>query len=118
VTRAVLALVGLIAAASVAGADGLNESDREAIRAVIARQIEAFRRDDPAGAFAFAAPGIKAKFGTPARFMDMVRSGYRPLLQPGEVRFAALDESGPQPVQSVVVVGADGVIHSVPDATG
>ena len=59
----------------------------EAFRAVIDAQMEAFARDDGAAAFAFAAPAIQRQFGTPERFMAMVRTGFQPVYRPRAVTF-------------------------------
>ena len=82
---------------------------REAIRAVIAGQIEAFRQDDGPQAFGYAAPGIKTIFGTPERFMEMVKSTYQPVYRPREVEFRDLVTEGGVPTQKVLLVGPDGL---------
>lgn len=86
----------------------LDASDGTAIRSVIEKQIEAFRRDDGEGAFAFAAPSIRAMFGTAAAFMEMVRNSYRSVYRPANVEFEDLSESGGVVAQRVHVVGPDG----------
>jgi hypothetical protein len=86
----------------------LGESDRAAIRGVIENQIAAFRREDGAAAFAYAAPSIQAQFGDPAQFMEMVRRGYQPVYHPNHVTFGELSQHDNLVVQSVEVVGADG----------
>ena len=57
------------------------------VRTVITNQIEAFRRDDAAGAYALAAPRIQAMFPTPEIFMTMVRRGYAPVYRPSAYGF-------------------------------
>ena len=47
------------------------------IRAVVNRQLDAFRSDDAPGAFALISPGVQQAFGTPKRFLDVVRAAYR-----------------------------------------
>ena len=79
-----------------------------ATRAVIENQIAAFQRDDADGAFAFAAPSIRQKFGDAATFIRMVRDGYRPVYRPREVLFRGIDATGALPIQEVLVVGPDG----------
>lgn len=86
----------------------LAPADRAAIEAVIAGQIEAFRRDDGPAAFAFAAPGIQAMFGTPERFMGMVRNAYPPVYRPRQVEFAGIEPQDGGWVQAVELVGPDG----------
>lgn len=83
--------------------------DGEAIRSVIAAQMEAFARDDGDAAFAFAAPMIRQKFGDATNFMAMVKSGYAAVYRPRKVTFGDLIAPGSRlPVQRVYVVGPDG----------
>ncbi len=95
-------------ATGLARADG--DPDGTAIRSVIAGQLEAFRRDDGPGAFAFASPGIRSKFQTPEIFMAMVRRDYRPVYRPREVSFRQLHAGPRGPVQEVLLVGPDGQV--------
>ena len=86
----------------VSGADAVE------IRAVIHRQIDAFRRDDAQGAFALVSPGVQEAFGTPERFLDAVRAGYRPVYRPTRVSFLELVVMGGDVVQQVQVVDRSG----------
>lgn len=83
-------------------------ADRAAIAEVIARQLDAFRRDDAGGAFAFASPGIRAMAGSPERFMEMVRAGYAPVYRSREARFLDLSRVEGRIVQRVLLTAADG----------
>ena len=105
---AVVALALQLLAALPAAAQAVSGADREAVAAVIARQIEAFRRDDGDAAFAFAAPSIRDLFMTPERFMAMVRTGYAPVYRPREFRFARIEDDGGLLVQFVAIIGPDG----------
>lgn len=87
----------------------LEAGDRLAIRAVIERQLEAFRNDDAAGAFTFASPEIQAKFGTAEHFMTMVKTFYQPVYRPQYVTFRDLDIIEGVPTQPVLLAGSDGV---------
>ncbi len=90
----------------------------EAFRAVISGQMAAFARDDGAAALAFAAPSIQRLFGTPERFMAMVRGGFQPVYRPRTVAFEAPIRvpardnsgggSGEALAQPVRVTGPDG----------
>jgi hypothetical protein len=60
----------------------LAPGDAAAIRATIERQIEAFRADDAVRAFALADANIQSMFGSPERFMAMVRAGYAAIYRP------------------------------------
>lgn len=107
---AALLMLGLSAAGShPATAQMLpGEADQAAIRGVIADQLAAFQRDDGPAAFAFASPFIQQKFGTPEIFMEMVRTGYRPVYRPREVQFRELVMEGGRLYQKVFLIGPDG----------
>ena len=79
---------------------------------VITGQIEAFRADDGARAYGYAAPMIKQIFPNPDVFMDMVRQGYQPVYRPQSFSFgeAGFSASG-RPIQRVTVVGPDGITY-------
>ncbi len=104
-----LALVALILgfAASAFGQD-VSPADRSTIRDVIQAQVDAFRRDDGAGAFGYASPAIRGMFGTPEIFMDMVRQGYPPVYRPQVFDFREIVTVNGQVTQKVHVVGPDG----------
>ena len=80
-----------------------------AIRGVIEAQLQAFRTDDSAQAFAYASPAIQSIFKNPDTFMSMVRAGYKPVYRPREVEFRDLVPVEGRWTQRVLVVGADGV---------
>lgn len=86
----------------------LSTGDRTAIQGTIRGQMEAFERDDAAAAFALAAPAIQEMFGTPERFLAMVRNGYAAVYRPREVEFRDLVTVEDIVVQQVLVVGPDG----------
>lgn len=108
--RGLLVLVlGLGLMAPIARAEiQLDTGDGSAIRAVIERQIEAFRQDDSDSAFAFAAPSIRAMFGDAQSFMDMVRKSYQPVYRPSDIEFGELSIKGEIIAQQVHVIGQDG----------
>jgi Domain of unknown function (DUF4864) len=85
-------LLGALAMLPVA-ASAFSENDRAESRAVIERQIEAFRHDDGAAAFAFASPGLQAIFQDQDRFMGMVKNGYQPVYRPRNYAFAGIAET-------------------------
>ena len=78
-------------------------TDVAEIRAVIHRQIDAFRRDDAQSAFALVSPGVQQAYGTPERFLDAVRMGYRAVYRPASVSFLELLVMGGEVVQQVQV---------------
>jgi len=104
--RLVIALI-LTLAGSIAGAQA-QEAGSQAIRAVIEQQLEAFQRDDGAGAFSFAAPIIKRKFGSPEVFMQMVRQGYDPVYRPTSREFRQTTVMADRAVQEVLLVDRAG----------
>lgn len=92
-----------------ANADDRDAPRAEAIQQVIASQLDAFKSNDAAAAFAFAAPDVQNHFGTPELFMRMVRQGYHPLSQPRYVEFAQLVRGADgQFAQHVIVESTDG----------
>jgi hypothetical protein len=102
VRRAVFLLVALLSGCVVQAGEALKPQDAAQIRAVIDRQIEAFRRDDAPGAFALVSPGVQQEFGTAQRFLEVMRASYRPVYRPASVAFlevVAMDGAAVQPVQ-------------------
>lgn len=87
----------------------VTHTDVAEIRAVIHRQIDAFRRDDAHSAFALVSPGVQEAFGTPERFLDMVRTAYRAVYRPASVSFLELVVMGGEVVQQVQLTHAGGV---------
>jgi hypothetical protein len=100
------ALLLFVAAASPAAE--VSKEDAAAIRKVISEQIDAFRRDDGPRAFSFATAGIRAQFGTPEVFMDMVRTQYAVVYRPKSVQFQPPEIVDGQVVQPVRMTDAEG----------
>lgn len=101
------ALLLLLAAGHAAAVEAV---DRDAVRGVIAGQIEAFRRDDAEAAYAFAAPAIRQMFPTQERFMAMVREGYKPVYRPGRFAFGEIEPTDEGRMkQSLEIQDGDGV---------
>jgi hypothetical protein len=100
---AVLALV-----IATANSDGASSDDSNEIRSVILEQMEAFRQDDGAAAFAIAAPEIQTKFGDPERFMAIVAAIYPQVYRPQKVTFLDLNNTGDDVVQKVLLIGPNG----------
>jgi Domain of unknown function (DUF4864) len=104
-----LVLLGvLVSLVSGAQAQDVSDADRTAIRDIIQSQVDAFRHDDDAAAFALASPSIRGMFGSSDIFMDMVRQGYQPVYRPKEFDFAEIVTLNGQVTQKVHVVGPDG----------
>lgn len=101
----VLLLSGWVAACSAAE---VSREDAAAIRAVISEQLDAFARDDGPRAFSLATAGIRAQFGSPEVFMEMVRNEYPVVYRPKSVQFEPPELVGGQVVQPVRMTDAAG----------
>ena len=88
------------ASLSATAADPLSAADAKAVRATVEAQLDALAADDAKKAFSFASPSIREMFGTPERFVEMVRSGYPAVYRPASVTFLQ-----PLRVQGIVVIG-------------
>jgi hypothetical protein len=110
--RALFLCLGVLLpfAAPAAADSGVTAADMAAIRGVIHRQIDAFRRDDAQGAFALVSPGQQQAFGTPERFLDTVRMAYRAVYRPSAVAFLELVVMGGDVVQPVQVTDRSGAV--------
>ena len=104
---AILLVSGPILAAS--PPPQLSSADATAIHDVIEAQLQAFRSDDSAQAFAYASPAIQSIFKNPDTFMSMVRAGYKPIYRPQEVEFRDLVPVEGRWTQRVLLVGPDGL---------
>ena len=109
---AIIALLACLLGALPASAAPPTDADEAAIHTVISGQLEAFRRDDAAGAYAFAAPSIKGIFSSPANFLAMVQRGYPPVYRPRSVDFTSLREVDGAMVQDVELTGPDGLAYT------
>ena len=97
--------------AAPAAAEGrVSSADAAEIRAVINRQIDAFRHDDAEGAFALVSPAVQQTFRTPAKFLDVVRMAYRAVYRPATVAFLDFVVLGEEVVQQVQVTDRGGVV--------
>ena len=91
---------------------GVSADDRAGVRSVIQQQMDAFHREDAAGAFAFAAPGIQQQFGSPEHFMAVVRHAYQPVYAPRSVDFTDISINDGAVMQSVELIGPDGLAYT------
>lgn len=103
-----LAFLGLMLAVALPATAQVSSSDQDAIRDVIQRQVDAFRRDDGETAFGFASPAIRGMFGSSDVFMDMVRQGYQPVYRPRVFEFREIVTLHGMVTQKVHVIGPDG----------
>ncbi len=88
----------------------ITGEDLAEIRAVIHRQIEAFRRDDAQEAFKLVSPAVQETFGTPERFLDVVRASYGAMVRPSAVVFLGLTVMGDDAVQRVRLTDRSGAV--------
>lgn len=103
-----LAFLGLVLGLAMPVQAQVSSSDQDAIRDVIQRQVDAFRRDDGDAAFGFASPNIRGMFGSSDVFMDMVRQGYQPVYRPRVFEFREIVTLHGMVTQKVHVIGPDG----------
>jgi hypothetical protein len=95
-----LALAAAFGTSQPAFAQPASAADASAARTVVSAQLDAFASDDAERAFSYAAPSIRAMFGTPERFLAMVRTGY-----PVVYRTAAVTFLIPVPVEGALAQG-------------
>lgn len=88
-------------------AQAVPDADKSAIQGTISNQLEAFKRDDGATAYSFAAPNVKQVFPTVDAFMAMVKQGYQPVYRPQSYTFRDLEMKDGRLSQSVEIVGPD-----------
>ena len=98
------AFAASVLAASFASAQGVDAQ----VRTTIESQIAAFLADDATAAYAFASPPLQRYFGSPSRFMEMVRSGYAPVYRASNVRFGRFATKDGKLLQEVRLTGPKG----------
>ena len=103
--RLLAAALLFLALAAPPAAAGPRES---AIEGVISRQIDAFRADDGAAAFSFAAPALRDFFRDDTSFMAMVKQGYPQVYRPRDFSFSELREIDGRLTQFVEITDTDG----------
>ncbi|KIC50132.1 DUF4864 domain-containing protein [Tateyamaria sp. ANG-S1] len=101
-------MIGAVLAIGLAG--GALAQGAE-IEGVISSQIEAFKVDDFAEAFTYAAPSIQGMFRTPENFGRMVTQGYPMVWRPADVTYLDLREEAGRYVQVVRIEDTEGTVH-------
>lgn len=91
-------------------ADPVSPTDTKAVRIVVEAQLDAFAVDDAKRAFSYAAPALREMFGTPERFMAMVRGGYPVVYRPASVTFLNPEWVQGQLVQGVHLTDSSGAL--------
>jgi hypothetical protein len=79
---------------------------KEKLQAVIRQQLEAFRRNDYAAAYTFAASAIRAQFPMQA-FEKMVRTGYPLIAKSTDVSFGISLDDGERAVVTVRITAGE-----------
>jgi hypothetical protein len=94
-------------------ADDVPADDASEFQRIITSQIDAFKADDGAKAYSFAAPSIQMIYPSSETFMKMVQQGYPQVYRPKSYKFigAMLDTAG-RPAQKVLFIGPDGKAYS------
>lgn len=99
----VLLVAALVSFACPAFADDVANA-----QSVIRAQEEAFRRDDAAAAYSYAAPGIRQIFPQADVFMSMVQHAYSPVYRHKSFEFGEAQTAGGQVAQRVHIVDDNG----------
>ena len=108
ISRFLCASILVLAPAAAVAQATVSPLDARAVREVIEAQLDAFARDDAARAFSLATPGIREFFGTPEKFIDMVRRSYAVVYRPRSVLFESPVLVEGQVMQPVRLTDAEG----------
>ncbi len=82
-------------------------------RAIIQRQLDAFKQNDADSAFALASPGLRETYANPHNFMESVRSGETPFFTRRMIEYHDFVAAGDVAAQSVVLVDDDSYVWTV-----
>lgn len=86
-----------------------GEAEIQAAQSTIENQLKAFASGDNAGAYGYAAPGVRQVFPTLESFMGMVTGAYRPVYRPKDYSFGKVEEMGTgEVVQQLLLTSEDG----------
>jgi Domain of unknown function (DUF4864) len=86
----------------------ISDYDKGVIRQVVEKQLEAFQKEDAETAFNLASPAIQKQFGTPANFMQMVKTGYPSVYRPRSIMFRGFTTIDRYPAQVLIVMDEGG----------
>ncbi|HLG46513.1 MAG TPA: DUF4864 domain-containing protein [Reyranella sp.] len=104
--------LGLLLASGAAPAVAYEAGSMEA-RAVIQRQLDAFKHNDADSAFALASPSLKETYANPKNFLDSVRSGETPFFKRRIIEYHDFVTAGDDAAQSLVLVDEDSNVWTV-----
>jgi hypothetical protein len=105
--RAVLVVVAFLLGVA---CPALAADDVASAQGVIRAQEEAFRRDDAAAAYSYAAPGIREMFPQADIFMFMVQHSYAPVYRHRSFEFGEARTAGGQVAQRAHIVDDNGEV--------
>lgn len=112
-TKTVLAFLLTAGALSAAAPVAAQTAAERETQNVVTLQLEAFLSGDFETAYSYASPDIKRIFPTLDRFMSMVRSGYLPVLRPGNYAFGRVEiDAEGRLVWEVLIQGPDGADYT------
>lgn len=87
--------------------------ERAATQAIIEAQLAAFKQDESAKAFSFASPDIQRVFENAESFMQMVKSNYRVVYRPTQVKFLSFQGNESFAQHMVQMVDENNALWSV-----
>lgn len=93
------------------GSDAQAQDKADPLKAVVELQLEAFRKNDFAGAYGFAHSGVQQQFPQ-AEFEKMVRGGFGAMLKPGVTGFGKSLVNGEVGTVEVTLAGEDGEVSA------
>jgi len=101
-----IAIAGL--ATPLAWAKEVTAAEISQAREVVEAQLGAFANDDAVKAFLLSSPSVRARFGSPDRFMAMIRRSYPMVCRPASVAFLKPQWENSDLMQSVQMTDAQG----------
>ena len=94
-------LASMISMSAAAQTAPVSAADMRSARAVVQAQLDAFAADDGPRAFSLATQNLRQMFGSPERFMAMVRAGYPVVYRPASVAFLIPERLDRELIQGV-----------------
>ena len=86
----------------------VSQAEATEARAVVQAQLDAFAANDSRRAFMLGTDALRKRFGSPDRFMAMVRRGYPVVYRPASVAFLKPQREGGDLIQPVHLIDAQG----------
>ncbi|MGL5079889.1 MAG: DUF4864 domain-containing protein [Microcoleaceae cyanobacterium] len=86
------------------------DRDRQTIRLVVERQLQAFQNSDDQCAFSLASPSIRKKFVTAESFVYMIKRNYPAIYRPRAVVFEEINVLQGIPTQPVLLLSPNGTL--------